>query len=250
MPNQTILLPRSTKATIKNIGALFAGDTVTLQLVLDSTYQNKVATFVVYLGSPQNKLTGSNVLPAFSTSGNLTVTLPAVIDGVVEINLEASQTQYLGTLVGSLGVQQPFALEIQIDVGGGAINTYGIYEFGVEQNLVSGAIPGVPYDYLAPVAVASGATINLNFASGNYFTTNALANNATLTFSNPKFGRVISYQTTNSGTRTRPVLPINCNIYADTWDAANGAVNLITIQCRNETTPSFDVTFNSRISNT
>jgi hypothetical protein len=250
MPNQTIALPQSTKATIKNIGAVFAGDTVSLQLVLDSSYQSKVATFAVYLGSPNNKLAGSNILPAFTASGNLTVTLPAIINGQVTIDLEASQTAYLGTLTGSLGVNQPFALEIQIDVGGGVINTYGIYEFGVEQNLVAGAIPGIPYDYLAPVSVASSATINLNFASGNYFTTNALANNATLTFSNPKFGRVISYQTTNSGTRTRPVLPANCNIYADTWDTTTGAVNLITIQCRNETTPSFDVTFNNRISST
>jgi hypothetical protein len=230
------------------MGAIFGGDTVTLALSLDTTYQSKTATIVAYCGSPKNKIVTSNILPAFTLSGNNNVVLPSTIaNNTVTINLESSQTAYLNTLTGTSGVRQPFALEVQVDMGGGVIDTYGLYEFFVEQNLVAGATPGIPFDFLAPTAVASGATINLDFAIGNYFTTTVLANNATLTFSNAKFGRVISYRTVNSGIRTRPVLPANCDIYADTWATADGATNLITIQCRNQSTPSFDVTFNSKI---
>lgn len=244
---RTIILPRCNSGIVRGMGAIFGGDTVTLSLSLDTTYQSKTATIVAYLGSPKNKITTSNILPAFSTSGNLTVALPSTIaNNTVAINLESAQTAYLNTLTGISGVRQPFALEIQIDMGSGVTETYGIYEFFVEQNLVAGATPGVPFDFNAPFTLTSSNAVAVDFASSNYFNL-ALAHNTTLSFLNPTFGRVISVRTVNTGVRTRPVLPANCDIYADTWDTASGATNLITIQCRNQVTSSFDITFNSKI---
>ena len=244
---RTITLQRSNSGTVRGMGAVFGGDTVTLSLLLDTTFQSKTATIVAYLGSPRNKLASSNILPAFTLSGNNTVVLPSTItNSTVTIDLGSAQTGYLKTLTGSLGVNQPFALEVQIDMGLGVIDTYGLYEFFVEQDLATGGTAGVPYDFNAPFTLTSSATLAVDFASSNYFNL-ALAHNTTLSFLNPAFGRVISVRTVNTGIRTRPILPVNCDVYSDTWDTASGATNLITIQCRAVSTPSFDVTFNSKL---
>jgi len=244
---RTITLQRCNSGTVRGMGAIFGGDTVTLSLSLDTSYQSKTATIVAYFGSPRNKIETSNILPAFSTSGNNTVVMPALItNSTVTIDLEPAQTAYLETLTGVRGVNQPFALEIQFDLGLGVTDTYGIYEFFVEQDLATGATPAVPFDFNAPFTLTSSNAVAVDFASSNYFNL-ALAHNTTLSFLNPTFGRVISVRTVNTGVRTRPVLPANCDVYADTWDTSNGATNLITIQCRNQTTPAFDVTFNSKI---
>lgn len=244
---RTITLTRSASGTVRGMGNIFGGDTITLSLSLDTSYQSKTATVVAYLGSPKNKITTSNILPAFTASGNNTVVLPATItNSTVTIDLEPAQTAYLESLTGSLGVSQPFALEIQIDLGSGVIDTYGLYEFFVEQDLATGATPGIPYDFNAPYALTSSASIAVDFASSNYFTC-TLAHDTTLSFLNPTYGRVISIRTVNSGARVKPILPANCDVYADTWDTTDTAVNLITVQCRNSSTPAFDVTINSKI---
>jgi hypothetical protein len=200
-----------------------------------------VLTFALKLGSILFDLTNVlNSLPAFSNTGNLTQSITTDTNGVGTVTISANQTA-------ALSLKSNYVLEVEIN-GDSTIETYGQYSLYVEQEIVSTATPGPQYNYLdTQILSSSGSTANLDYNTGFIFS-KSISSQQTLTVANSKNGQMVLLITTNTVANiSPPILPANCQLFADNWDSQINTTNLICFLCTDKTTPKFLVTYNSKL---
>lgn len=217
------------------------GDTLTLQFEGLKENTSYVFTFSCKLGYITSDLTSvSNALPAFADSGNLTQNITTNANGVGTITISASQTA-------ALTLKSTYVLEIEAN-GDGTIETYGQYQLYIEQELVNTAPPGPQYNYMGIQTLSpAGSTSALNYNSGFIFQKN-ISSQQTIAISNPKQAQMLLLITTNTAANIDPpILPASTQLFADNWDSSDGAANLISFLCIDQTTPKYIATYNTKL---
>lgn len=155
----TIRIPKNTTATYpKPKFSVFVGDYLSIILTdIDSSYSGKVVTFAVKKGSPTDNLSAlSNVLPAFTDSGNLTVTLGTITGTTATIFLEAAQT-------GVFDLKSTYTVEMQFDMGSGVIESWQ-FQLDTEQDLISSSTTPPATGYTGN----AGKLLKFNAAENGY----------------------------------------------------------------------------------